>query len=109
MADCLLDVGDDLAGIRLVPAPIEVFRDKPELNDEIIGEILRLDLATFLSPQPQKGCLVIAHDDAGIRAANEVAVLQTSCSTQYICVHLYAPGDRTDGGFRLKTLNFGAD
>ena len=75
MADCLLDVGDDLAGIRLVPAPIEVFRDQPELNNEVAGEILRLDLAAFLSPQPQKGCFVIAHNNAGIRAANEVAAI----------------------------------
>ena len=33
--DMLLDVGDNLAGVGLVPAAIEVFGDGPELDDEV--------------------------------------------------------------------------
>ena len=42
-----------------------------ELDDEIIREVLRLLLAALLAPEPQQGGLVLAHDDPGIRAADE--------------------------------------
>ena len=48
--DAPLDVGKDLTGIALVPASIQVLGCKPELNDEIAREVLRLDLAAFFSP-----------------------------------------------------------
>ena len=44
-----------------------------ELDDEIAGQVLRLDLAALFPPEPQQGGLIIAHDDPGIRAADEVA------------------------------------
>ena len=68
-----MDVGDDLAGIGLIPAPIEVFGDGPELDDEVAGQVFRLDLAALFLPQPDEGVFVIAHDDPGIGAADEVA------------------------------------
>jgi hypothetical protein len=46
-----LDVGEDLPGIAFEPLAIEGFGDHPELDDEVAGEVLRLDLATFLSPK----------------------------------------------------------
>jgi hypothetical protein len=46
VSDLFLDIGDDLAGIGLVPAPIEVLGDEPELDDEIAREVLRLDFAS---------------------------------------------------------------
>jgi hypothetical protein len=46
-----LDLGEDLAGIAFEPVPVEGFGDHPELDDEVAGEALRLDLATFLSPK----------------------------------------------------------
>ena len=61
-----LDIGQDLPGIGLVPAPIEVLGDDPELDDEIAGEVLRRDLASLFAPQPQQSRLVIAHDDPGV-------------------------------------------
>ena len=55
MPDVPLDVGDDLTGVGLIPAPIEILGHRPELDDEIAGQILRLDLAALLSPEPQQG------------------------------------------------------
>ncbi len=55
-----LDVGQNLPGIGLVPAPIEVLGGEPKLDDEIAGKILRLGLAALLAPEPQQGGLVAA-------------------------------------------------
>ncbi len=64
-----------LAGVRFVPVPVEVLGHGAELDHEITGEILRLDLAALLSPQPEQGRLVLSHDDPGIRAADEGAAV----------------------------------
>jgi hypothetical protein len=56
-----------LAGIGLVPPPIK------ELDDEIAGKVLRVDLAPLFLPQPYQGGLVIAHYYPGVRAADELA------------------------------------
>jgi hypothetical protein len=37
MTDLLLDVGDHLHGIGLIPAAIEILSSKPELNEQIAG------------------------------------------------------------------------
>jgi hypothetical protein len=37
VSDQPLDVRDDFAGIRLIPAPIELLGDKTKLDDEIAG------------------------------------------------------------------------
>ena len=68
-----LDAGQGLAGVALVPAPVEVLGDRPELNDEVVGEVFRFDLASLLAPEPNEVRLVIAHDDAGVRAADEIS------------------------------------
>jgi hypothetical protein len=47
MPDLFLDIRDDLAGIGLVPAPVQVLGGQPELDDEIAGKVLRPDLARF--------------------------------------------------------------
>ena len=54
---------------------VEGFGDHTELDDEVAGEVLRLDLAALFPPKAQQGGLVIAHDDPGVRAADEVAAL----------------------------------
>ena len=69
MPDLPLDVGNDLTGIGLIPAPVEILRHHAELDDKIGGQILRLGLAALFPPQPEQGILVIAHDDPGVRAA----------------------------------------
>ena len=48
---------------------VEGFGDHPELDDEVAGEVLRLDLAALFPPQAEQRGLVIAHNDPGIRAA----------------------------------------
>ena len=72
MPDPPLDVCDDLTGIALVPAPVEVLGDEAELDDEVAGEVLGLDLAALFSPKAKQGGLVVAHDDPGVGAADEV-------------------------------------
>src|SRR5262245_60639676 len=75
MADVLLKIGDHLTRIGLVPAPIEVLGHDPELDDQIAGQILRLDLAALFPPKPEQRLLIVAHDNAGIRAADEVTAI----------------------------------
>jgi hypothetical protein len=66
-----LDIGDDLTALDLVPATIELLRHHPELDDEVAGQVLRLDLTALFPPQPKQGSLVLAHDDAGVGTADE--------------------------------------
>ncbi len=53
MPHLLLNVDDDLPGLGLVPAPIELLGNDTELDDEVAGQVLRLDLAALFPPQPQ--------------------------------------------------------
>ena len=63
---------EDLTGIALVPTPVQFFGRNPKLDNEIAGQILRFDLTTLLPPQPEEGGFIIAHNDAGVRATDEV-------------------------------------
>ena len=71
-----LHLGDDLAGIALVPVPVEVLGHGAELDDQVAGQVLGLDLAALLPPEPEQGGLVVAHDDPGVRAADEGAAVR---------------------------------
>jgi hypothetical protein len=73
VADGPLHVDDCLAGIGFIPAPIEIFGRNPELDNEIVREILRLDLAAFLLPEPQQSEFIVPHNNPSIRAADERA------------------------------------
>jgi len=75
MLDLPLHVLDDVIGVALIPAPVEVLGDAAELNDQIVAEILGLDLAALLAPQPNEIGLIIAHDDPCIGAADEGAAI----------------------------------
>ena len=66
------------AGVALIPAPVELLGDGSELDDQIVGEILRLDLAALLPPQPHQRGLIIAHDDPSIRATDKSAAIYHS-------------------------------
>jgi hypothetical protein len=70
-----LDVLDGMTSVPLVPVPIEVLGHDPKLDDEIVREVLWFGLAAFLPPQAEQGAFVTAHDDAGVRAADEVAAV----------------------------------
>src|SRR5262249_55805770 len=71
-----LYVGNDLPGIALEPMPIEGLGHEAKLDDEIVGEVLRLSLAAFLAPQPEQGSLVAPHDDPGVGAADEAPAIK---------------------------------
>ena len=73
MAHSLLNIDDHLTGTGFIPAAIEVFGGEAKLDDEIAGQIFGLDLSPLLPPEPDQRLLIIAHDDPGIRAADEVA------------------------------------
>ena len=80
-----LHVADLPAGIALVPGAIEVLGCRPELHDEVAGQVLRLGLAAFLAPQADQGGFIAAHDDPGVRAADEVP------AARLMFVHVFAP------------------
>src|SRR6516162_209227 len=73
MHEPMLNAFNGLPGIPLVPMPIEDLSRYAELDDEVAGEVLRLDLAAFLAPEADQGGFFVAHDDPGIRAAEEAA------------------------------------
>src|ERR1700704_2460923 len=77
MPNATLDVFNGLAGIELVPAPVQVLGHQTELDDEVPGEVLGLGLAALLPPQAQEGVLVGPHDDPSIRATDEGAAVDT--------------------------------
>jgi hypothetical protein len=75
MPHSLLNIQDHLPGIGLIPAPVQLFGRQPELDDEVAREVFGLDLAALFAPEADQGGFVIAHDDPGIRAADEVAAV----------------------------------
>ena len=71
--DMPLHIDHLMTAIGLKPAPIKVFGHHPELDDEIAGQVLRLDLAALFPPEPKLAPHHRTHDDPGIRAANEIS------------------------------------
>ena len=61
-----LNFRDDLAGVALVPMPIERFGSHPELHGEVARQVFRLGFTTFFAPEAEKGGLVVAHNDPGV-------------------------------------------
>ena len=59
MPDTPLNVGKDLPGINLIPVPVQVLGRQAELNDEVAGEILGLDLAALFPPEPEEGGFIV--------------------------------------------------
>ncbi len=56
-----------------IPAPVQVLGGEAELDDEIAGEVLRLDFAALLPPQAEEGGLIVAHNDPSVGAADKIA------------------------------------
>jgi hypothetical protein len=67
-----LNIGKNLTGIGLIPASVQVLSRNAKLDDQIARQVLGRDLAALLPPQAEKGGFIVAHDDAGIRAADEI-------------------------------------
>jgi hypothetical protein len=72
----------------LVPDPVEVLGDDPELD---CLKVLGPALAPLLLPQPDQGLLVLPHDDPGIRAADEVPAIDFNFSTCLSLLHARVP------------------
>src|SRR6185312_16868014 len=85
MADAALHIGDDFAGLSLIPVPVQVFGDLPHLHNEIARQILWPLFTAFLAPESKQGVFVLAHDDPGVRAADEGAAVQlpTRCQRRF--------------------------
>jgi hypothetical protein len=60
MADLPLDIREDLTGVGLVPAPVQILGSHAELHDEVAREVLRLDLASFFAPEAEEGRFIVA-------------------------------------------------
>jgi hypothetical protein len=45
MPDVLLHIRNDLPGIGLIPAAVQLLRSDAELHDEVTGEVPRLGVA----------------------------------------------------------------
>ena len=71
MLDAALDVGDAPARVALVPGPVEVLGRSPELDNEVARQVFRFSLAALFAPQTDQGGFIAAHDDPGIRTADE--------------------------------------
>ena len=71
-----LHLDDDLAGVAFVPVPVEVLGHGAELDDQVVREVFRLDLAALFPPQAEQGGFIVAHDDPGIRAADERSAIE---------------------------------
>jgi hypothetical protein len=80
-----LNVRDPVAGVKLIPTAVEVLGGEAELDGQDAREVGGRLLAAFFAPEPQEGLLVLAHDDPGIGAANEVSSIFNlcHCSFQY--------------------------
>ena len=51
------------AGLALEPAPVQVLGGAAELDEEVAGQVLRLDLAPLFFPQLNERILVFSEND----------------------------------------------
>ena len=63
--------------VSLVPGSIESLGSDAELHHEVFAEVFRLGLAALFLPQPDQRGFFRAHDDPGVRAAEELAAGRT--------------------------------
>jgi hypothetical protein len=74
-----LDLTHPMARVEFVPAAIEVLGDQAELDDQDAREVGSGRLASFLLPELQQGLLILAHNNPGVRAADELATVARYC------------------------------
>jgi hypothetical protein len=60
-----------------VPAAVEVLGRQPQLDDQDAREVDRRRFSPFFPPKMMEGLLVLAHDDPGVGAADELATVAT--------------------------------
>src|SRR5262249_4088192 len=56
--------------------PVQVLGRNAKLNNEIARKVFGLDVAALLAPQPEEGGFITAHNDPGVRAADEVTPIR---------------------------------
>src|SRR5262245_9455212 len=78
-----------LAGVPLVPKPIQALRCVAELDDKIAGEVLRFRLAPLFPPEPHQGRLVTTHDYPCVRAADKRAPFRKPMISCPDCCHCF--------------------
>ena len=61
-----LDILDDMAAVKFVPSPIEVFGHGAKLDDEVTRQILGFDLAAFFPPKADERAFVVPHDGSRV-------------------------------------------
>jgi hypothetical protein len=83
-----------LPGVALVPKPVEWFGHHAELDDEVAGQVLRLDSAPFLVPEADEGGLIVAHDDPGVRPADEGTAVRGRFLFRNVQCHASSPSAR---------------
>ena len=92
-----LTLRQDPPGVPLVPAPVQGLGCDAELDDEIVGQILRLGLAALFLPQPDQRGFVAAHNNARVRAAEETASM-----SKIVCACVYTHGFLQHGNDVLR-------
>src|SRR5688572_4775813 len=70
MSDAALDLLDHVAGMPLVPFPVEILRCVAELHDQIGRQVFWIGFAALLAPQAEQRCFILSHDDTRIRSTN---------------------------------------
>jgi hypothetical protein len=53
-----LHLGDDLARVTLIPVPVEMLGHRAKLDNKVARQVLGLDLAALLPPQPNRSRLI---------------------------------------------------
>ena len=97
MENAVLNTNDAMAGVALVPAPVQILCDHPKLDDELAGQVGTDSLAPLFFPELQQGFLVFAHDDAGIGAADKVSSILVKLLFLIANSHFSCPPSRNLG------------
>jgi hypothetical protein len=64
---------NDLPGVLLTRVPVQLRGHGTELNQEVIRQVFGIDLDPLFLLKADHRRLVLAHDDTGVRAADEQA------------------------------------
>jgi hypothetical protein len=75
MEDPPLYLSDGMTRVLLEPMSVQRLGRAAELDQEVAGQVLGLDLASFLPPELEQGRLVVSHDDPGVRTPYKTAAV----------------------------------
>jgi hypothetical protein len=78
MKDPALDIRYSLAGIGLVPAPVQLLGRNAKLDNQIARQVLRFDFATLFPPEPEE--MMIRASEPPIKYRRPELVLDLGCA-----------------------------